>query len=338
MRFLKSILNILSVYEDNFQDKYFKNKYFKAIEFCGNGYLLLIVMRSCFTAYVFVIFHLVLVSPALSEVYSYAKNNTVIGNAQSHSVNGNESLIEIARKFGLGYNEIVSANPDLDPFLPGDNANVLIPSQWVLPNNVPDDGIVINLTELRLYYFFSNNGIKQVRTFPVGIGYEGFDTPTGTFRIIEKKIKPTWHVPESVKKEKPYLPSVVPPGPNNPLGSHALRLSNPSYLIHGTNRPWSIGRRASAGCIRLYPEDIPKLFGLVQSSTRVTIIRQPVKVGIIGNRIYIEIHEDNEESGLNYLNEAVRVLTREKLLDKINTEELYEAVKDKRGIPIPLSS
>jgi L,D-transpeptidase ErfK/SrfK len=276
-------------------------------------------------------------APAFAEVYSYSKDNTVIGVIKTHKVNGNESLIEIARSYNVGYNEIVDANPKLDPFLPGNNSTVNIPSMWILPDVASYDGIVINIAEMRLYYFLKHKKVSLARTFPIGIGDEGNDTPVGNFKIIEKIANPAWHVPESIKKERPELPNVVPPGPENPLGTHALRLSLGSYLIHGTNRPWAVGRRVTHGCIRLYPEDIPKLFQMVPNGTKVTIVRQHVKVGVKGDSVYIEIHRDYTGKDMNYFKEAVELLRKKGLLKKINTEKLYHAVREKSGMPVEIS-
>ena len=275
-------------------------------------------------------------SSVSAEVYSYTKGDTVIGLIQPYMVKGDESLIEIARKFGLGYNEITDANPDLDPFIPGVGMSVKIPTSWVLPDVTSYDGIVINLSEMRLYYFFTNRRSRLVNTFPIGIGSEGTDTPLGDFKVAEKIVRPRWHVPESIRKEKPALPRVIPPGPNNPLGSHALRLSSESILIHGTNKPYGIGRRVSHGCIRLYPEDIPKLFRSVPNGIRVIIVREPIKVGIKKNKVYIEVHKD-EYITMNYFNEAVKLLRKKNLLKKVNTEKLYYAIRDKNGIPVLIS-
>lgn len=218
-------------------------------------------MKIC--ALLFVASFLLTIPPISSaEVYLYREGETVIGYVQTYKANNNESLIEIARKYDLGYNEIADANPDLEPFVPGEGISVKIPTSWILPDVTSYEGIVINLAEMRLYYFFTEGGSRFVTTFPIGIGKEGNNTPTGNFRVIEKIVNPSWYVPESIKKEKPYLPKVLPPGPDNPLGSHAIRLSSRTILIHGTNKPWGVGRRASHGCIRLYPEDIPKLFEL----------------------------------------------------------------------------
>jgi len=270
--------------------------------------------------------------------YPYAKNNTVVGSLKDYTVKNDESSIEIARKFKLGYNEIADANPDVDPFVPGNGTSVTIPSSWILPDVKSYEGIVINLSEMRLYYFFKRGSSKLVATFPVGIGSEGNDTPTGEFKIVEKILKPSWTVPESIRREKPNLPAVVPPGPDNPLGSHALRLSLRSYLIHGTNRPWGVGRRASHGCIRLYPEDIPKLFKLAPNGARVTIVRQPVKIGVKNNKVFIEVHKDDYHKKLKYSEMAVKLLKRKNLLEGVDTEKLNAAIKEKRGIPVEISN
>ncbi len=282
----------------------------------------------------------VLLLPAVScsaSAYSYGKGDTIIGLSQSYAVKERESLIEIARKFDLGYGEIAATNPDLDPFVPGTGASVRIPTFWVLPEMVSYEGIVINLSEMRLYYFFREKQSSMVRTFPIGIGREGFDSPEGSFTVIEKIVKPSWHVPESIRKEKPELPAVVPPGPDNPLGSHALRLSIGDVLIHGTNKPWGVGRRVSHGCIRLYPEDIPKLFQSVPLRTKVAIVRQPVKVGVKNNKVYIEVHSD-ESVQKNYFTLATELLRKRNLLKNVNTEKMYKALQQKSGIPIEISN
>ncbi len=274
----------------------------------------------------------------LADVFSYSEDKTVIGAIQKHTVDHDESLIEIARKFDLGYQEIVGANPSLDPFIPGRGVSVQIPTSWILPDVTPYEGIIINLSEMRLFYFFKRKGSTLVMTLPIGIGREGFNTPVGRFSIVEKTVNPSWYVPESILKEKPDLPKVVPPGPDNPLGSHALRLSSGSILIHGTNKPWGVGRRVSHGCIRLYPEDIPRLFKSVSKGTRVTIVQQPIKVGTKDkNKVFIEVHDDNPEENIDYLKEAVGLLMKKKLIRDISTEKLYKALKEKRGIPVNIT-
>jgi L,D-transpeptidase ErfK/SrfK len=291
-----------------------------------NAWILLIIYTTLFFT-----------SPVAAEVYSFDKDNAVIGINKTYSIKDDESLIEIARKFDIGYNEITNANPALDPFVPGAGTSVKMPTSWVLPDVASHDGIVINLSEMRLYYFFTKLGSTLVRTFPIGIGSEGTDTPEGNFRVIEKIERPSWNVPESIREKNPKLPKVVPPGPNNPLGSHALRLSSQGILIHGTNKPYGIGRRISHGCIRLYPEDIPKLFWLVPNGARVVIVRQPVKVGIKNNKIYIEIHKD-KYSKINYFNEAARLLRKKNLFEYINRDKFLSALREKKGIPVEISN
>jgi L,D-transpeptidase ErfK/SrfK len=276
------------------------------------------------------------IGPAHAGLYSYSKDRTVLGQARNYTIKGDESLIEIARRFDMGYNEIIAANPRLDPFIPGNGKIAKLSTEWILPDLREYDGIVLNLSEMRLYYFFRKNKSNVVMTFPIGIGSEGKETPVGTFRIIEKIVNPAWHVPPSIRKEKPELPAVVPAGPNNPLGAYAMRLSEGTVLIHGTNRPYAVGRKASHGCIRMYPEDIPKLFQLVPNNTKVTIVRQPVKIGILHDRVYLEVHRDRELN-INYFNETVRLLVQKKLLQDIDKNKMIAVLREKRGIPIDIS-
>jgi L,D-transpeptidase ErfK/SrfK len=265
---------------------------------------------------------LLFTSSVAAEEYPFTKNDTVIGSLKTYEIKGDESLIEIARKFGLGFNEITEANPELDPFVPGDGVIVNLPTAWILPDLSSYDGIVINLSEMRLY-FFPRQRRSSVMTFPIGIGSEGNETPLGIFKIVEKTANPSWYVPESIRRERPELPKIVPPGRDNPLGSHALRLSERTILIHGTNRPYAVGRKASHGCIRLYPEDIPKVFRMVPQETKVTIIRQPVKAGRIHERVYIEVHKD-KELNLNYFNEAVEAPEEEGSLQYVDKKKCLQ--------------
>lgn len=275
---------------------------------------------------------------ANTKGYVYDQDTTVVGTVMAGSVeNDNESLIELARKFDLGYNEIVDANPGIDPFVPGAGKAVIIPSSWILPDIKVYDGIVINISELRLYYFFNQGGKRRLVTFPIGIGDEGSDTPLGSFRVVEKITNPAWHVPASIKKEKPELPSVVPPGPDNPLGSHALRLSVTSILIHGTDKPWGIGRRSSHGCLRLFPEDIPELFRMVANDTLVTIVRQPVKIGISKGKVYIELHKDDSINYEASLKMSISLLVKDHLLGQVSSVRLFKALSEKRGFPVEIS-
>lgn len=228
--------------------------------------------------------------------------NDVVGRISKVDVREGETLIDIARVHGLGFNEIVSANPDLDPWLPPVGAEVVLPTRYVLPS-APREGIVVNVAEMRLYYFppRAPDGSGVVLTFPIGIGQEGWSTPLGITKIVEKRENPYWTVPASVREEYARegtpLPAVVPPGPDNPLGKHALRLGMTSYLIHGTNKPFGIGMRVSHGCIRMYPEHIERLYHMVSLSTPVWIIDQPVKLGREDGTLYIEAHPPIEDAG-----------------------------------------
>lgn len=234
---------------------------------------------------------------AQAAVFELPDEHTqVIGHNIVVYTTAEDTLLDIARQFDLGYGDIVNANPDVDPWVPGDNQAVIVPTQFILPA-VPRQGIVINIPEMRLYYYPAKQAgqAQQVVTHPIGIGREGRDTPLGKLSIIQKRENPSWTPPESVRKEHAadgdILPAVVPPGPDNPLGTRAMRLSNPSYLIHGTHRPYGVGLRVSSGCIRLYPEDIESLFSKVPLSTPVNIIYEPYKVGFQNNELYLEAHQ-----------------------------------------------
>lgn len=295
-------------------------------------------MKKWFNLLFFLSLLLLNLNLSYGENFLLSSNTEIIGAVKKHVIKKNESLIEIARLYDLGYNEIVDANPQLDPFIPGENSVAIIPTFWILPDKPKNfQGIIINLSEMRLYYFYKKGKNQCVVTYPIGIGDDGVETPMGNFKISHKVVNPSWHVPESIRQERPELPAVVPPGPDNPLGSHAMRLSGLSYLIHGTNRPWAVGRKVTHGCIRLYPEDIPKLFDMVSVGTDVMIIRQPVKVGRAGDEVYIEIHRDEQLKDFDYMQNAIEKLAKKGLLKYVDTFKLYHAVKQKSGIPVIIS-
>lgn len=277
-------------------------------------------------------FFVVPVIPATgSTIYSNAGN--IVGAEQKCRVKENESLWEIAREFDIGINEISDANPGIDPIIPEAGTIVRIPTEWILPEVPIRRGIVINIPEFRLYYFPPDDPGK-VLTFPVGVGDEGKDTPTGVYTVIEKIVNPAWYVPESIRKEKPELPKVVPPGPHNPMGSHALRLSLGTVLIHGTDRPWGIGTRSSHGCLRLYPEDIVRLFDLVRKGTRVTIVNQPVKVASQGGKVYVEVHRYEDTY---YYNQIEQLLGDKGLLERVDFTKLDQALEEMSGMPVDIT-
>ncbi|MBX6423769.1 L,D-transpeptidase family protein [Thermosulfurimonas sp. F29] len=237
------------------------------------------------------------------------EGQSVFGEILYHTLSGNETLLDVARAYDLGYNQIVLANPGLDPWIPPAGHRVLIPKEFVLPEG-PHTGILVNLPEMRLYYFRTEGGVRVVYTAPIGIGTEGRLTTQGIYTVYRKKEHPYWHVPESIRKEDPTLPEVVPPGPENPLGDYALYLSRGAYAIHGTNRPWGIGRRVSHGCIRLYPEDIKALFPLVPVGTPVRVLYQPVKLGIREGRVYLQAFPDIEKRLPDPVLEVVKMAAR----------------------------
>ena len=151
---------------------------------------------------------------------------------------------------------MVAANPGIDPWVPGEGTEINLPTVHLMPDlaDADPEGIVVNLAEMRLYFFEKPGGVPQ--SFPIGIGRDGLNTPTGTTEVVAKRKNPTWRPTKRMRDEDPELPEVVPPGEDNPLGTRALYLGWPQYLIHGTNKPHGVGRRVSSGCVRLYPEDV----------------------------------------------------------------------------------
>jgi len=229
---------------------------------------------------------------ALAVALSPAPAGDVIGIPQIFVTRSQDTLLDIARDHDIGYVEMRAANPGIDPWLPGEGKLLTLPSQHVLPA-APRRGIVINLAELRLYYYPPGG---EPRSFPIGIGGEGKETPVGHTGIADKRVHPTWVPTKSEHAEDPDLPPSVGPGPDNPMGDYALYLGWKGYAIHGTNKPYSIGRRDSHGCIRLYPEDIDWLFHKVVPGTPVTVVNQPAKVGWSAGELYLQVHPTQEDA------------------------------------------
>ena len=230
----------------------------------------------------------------VSEEGRFAKSN-IVGTIRFHISKKEDTLLDLARFNKLGFVEIVAANRGIDPWLPGPGKKIILPTAHLLPDG-PRKGLLLNLVDQRLYYFSENN--EKVKSFPIGTGQDAWETPLGLTQVIRKKKNPIWFVPKSIRKEQPELPKVILPGPDNPLGQHALYLGWESYLIHGTNIPWGVGRRVSHGCIRMYPEDISWLFSRVTLGTPVTVVSQELKLGWVKNQLLIEIHpnpKQNEE-------------------------------------------
>lgn len=220
-------------------------------------------------------------------------NRDYIGAMQTYVATYEDTMVQIARTKNIGFVELRSANPFLDPWIPGEGKKLIIPTMHLLPT-AAREGVVINLAEMRLYSFLKQG--QPPITFPIGIGREGLLTPSGTTTIVRKKEGPTWRPTPRMRKEHPELPVEVLPGPDNPMGTHALYLGWPEYAIHGTDKPFSIGRRVSSGCIRMYPEDIAKAYKMFPVGTKVTVVDQPVKVGWIGDSLYLEVHPTASQS------------------------------------------
>lgn len=253
----------------------------------------------------------------------------VIGVIREYQVQKKDTLLDIARKFDLGYNELQILYPDLDPWLPPEGMILKIPTKWVLPE-FHQEGIVVNVPEMRLYLFMPRHGL--VKTHPIGIGIEEYPTPLGSFRVKEKKVDPVWYVPPSLKDQYKGI-TAVPPGPDNPLGRYWIGLTASSYGIHGTNKPWGVGRLVSRGCIRMYPEDIETLFPLVTIGMRVDIVYQPVKFGCDAEKIYVEVHPDLYGRIGDLFSYALSLARSKGISEKIALPLLYKAVKERKGIP-----
>jgi len=224
----------------------------------------------------------------------------LIGALRTVTARHEDTLLDIARRNDVGQDEIVIANNAVDRWLPKEGTRVLVPSRYILPA-AERKGLVLNVAEMRLYYFVPSQAGRpeEVQTYPVSVGRMDWTTPLGVTRVVAKTRDPDWHPPESIREEAAArgdpLPEVIPSGPNNPLGDYALRLAVPGYLIHSTNKPYGVGMRVTHGCVRMYPEDIELLFPEVPVGTPVQIVNQPVKVGWLGDTLFIEVHPPLEE-------------------------------------------
>jgi L,D-transpeptidase ErfK/SrfK len=259
---------------------------------------------------------------------------TVIGAPERYVVKDKDTFLDIARHYRLGFNEMEALYPDIDPWIPPADTWLLLPTHWVLPASL-DQGIIINSAELRLYYFMKAGADHVVKTFPVGIGDTDWPTPVGEFKVGEKRKNPAWYIPPSLRKK--YGVSVIPPGPENPLGKFWIRLGNSSYGMHGTDIPWSVGRLVTHGCIRLYPEDIKHLFREVETGTPVRIIYEPVKLGVLAGRVYAEVHTDIYQMIDDFVEYGYRRLQEEGVAERVDIEKFYKALTRKDGMPVDIS-
>lgn len=268
----------------------------------------------------------------------------VVGELQVIRARGQDTFIDIALAYDLGYDELVEANPGIDPWLPGEGTEIILPTRFVLPD-APREGIVLNVAAKRLFYFpkAEPGAAPVVHTFPISIGREGWATPLGTTRIVSKRTDPEWRVPASIRKEHAEagdpLPAVVPPGPDNPLGRHAMRLAlRGDYLIHGTNKPAGIGMRASHGCIRMNPGHIEWLYPKVPIGMPVHIVNQPLLVGSAGGELLVEAHpaleEDQARRTAALLEQVGDRLAKLDPGAMVDYARLARIVNERRGIPV----
>lgn len=295
----------------------------------------------------------VLPMPVASHEFSFdPTRDDVVGSMQIVTAHPDDTLSDIARRFNLGYEEIVNANPGVDPWLPKAGTRIVVPTQFVLPD-APRQGIVINLAAMRLFYYPKAKPGKPQRviTHPVGIGRVEWKTPEGMTHVVAKQANPSWIPTPSIRKEHAKngdpLPAVVPPGPDNPMGTHVLRLGWPSYAIHGTDKPPSIGLRGSHGCLRMYPEDIVGIYDNVPVGTPVRVVNQPNLTGWRDNNLYLQTYpvlEDDKRNHGKLLIQAfatarasVKAKQGARPQAKIQQALVNEAIRTPRAIAVPIT-
>ena len=295
----------------------------------------------------------VLPSPKATHRFDIDATTEMVGYVQKVTVGKEDTLPDIARRFDLGYEEILLANPGVDPWLPGVGREVVLPTQFILPA-APHEGVVVNVAAMRIFYFPPHKKSERavVYTHPIGIGRVGWKTPEGTTKIVGRTKDPVWVVPTSVRDEHAEngekLPAVVAAGPDNPLGQYMFRLTWPSYLIHGTNKPYGVGMRSSHGCIRLYPEDISVFFDLIPLGTKVTVVNQPYLFGSRDGTLYLQAYAVMEDDSRNWDKNRKRLLAHllsPKLRKEISAQDNaidWQRVGDlahaARALPVPITS
>ena len=270
-----------------------------------------------------------------------ARGEDVIGRMAVIQLKTGDTLPDIARHFSLGINAISAANPGVDVWVPEAGERVLLPLSFILPDT-PRKGIVVNLAAMRLFQYKEIGTALSVTTYPIGVGTSERPTPTGAMHVARKAVRPTWHVPASIAKDHrmkgDILPAAVPPGPENPLGEYALYLSKPGYLIHGTNKPASIGLTATNGCMRLYPENVKALFDDTPVKTPVLIVNQPYLIGQRNGVLYLEAHSPLEGSGALELEKLyAKLRTIEKNAGRgLDWKKVNEVQAAAKGVPVPI--
>lgn len=272
------------------------------------------------------------------------KDNDLVGSNSTAITSASDTLVDIAARYQLGYNLVRSANPGVDAWLPGEGTRVVLPFQAILPT-APRDGIVINVAEMRLYFYSQDKKteVTSVAIYPVSVGRGDWSTPVTSSRLTGRAKNPVWYPPKSIRAEHAArgdkLPLQVPPGPDNPLGKYMLTLDIPGYFIHGTNKQFGIGMQVTHGCIRMYPRDIEQLVKLAPNNTPVTIINQPFKTGWRDQQLYLEVHQPLEVNGsvipisrTEYINALVSA-TRDRPDTVIDWDKLEQVISGTRGMP-----
>src|ERR1700692_1859279 len=291
-------------------------------------------------------------TPTASHPAEVDPGSDIVGHVQKTIVGKEDTLPDIARRFDVGYEEMLTANPGVDPWLPGVGREVVVPTQFVLPA-APHEGVVVNVAAMRIFsYPPHKKGEPQiVFTHPIGIGKVGWKTPEGTTKIVSRQKDPVWVVPKSVRDEHAEdgekLPAQVPPGPDNPLGQYMFRLGWQSYLIHGTNKPYGVGMRSSHGCMRLYPEDIAVFFDLVPIGTKVTVVNQPYLFGSRDGTLYLQAYAVMEDDSRDWNKNRKRLLgnllgpkLRKEVSDhdnEIDWQRVGDLAHTPRAVPVPVT-
>jgi L,D-transpeptidase ErfK/SrfK len=291
--------------------------------------------------------------PVPTHAFAIDPATDIVGVVQKTRATKEDTLTDIARRFNVGYEEIVRANPGVDPWLPGENREIIIPSQFILPN-APREGIVINAAAMRLFYYPKvKKGEQQyVHTYPIGIGKVGWKTPEGVTKLVRKQKDPTWRptasiIKEHLKERGEKLDPVIGPGPDNPLGRYAFYLGWPTYMVHGTNKPAGVGLRSSHGCIRLYPEDIAVLFEIAPLGTPLRVVNQPFLFGWHDGALHIQAFDvleddprDWKKAQAKLLNKAIADNIKKELAarkEKIDWDAVARLSHEPRGIPVSVT-
>ncbi|GAA0621763.1 L,D-transpeptidase family protein [Halomonas beimenensis] len=280
--------------------------------------------------------------------YPLPEEGDLVGEVYTVVADEEDTLIDIGHEHGIGYRAMVRANPDVSVWYPGEGTEVTIPGRFILPD-APRTGIVINVAEMRLYYYppAEEDQPRIVQTYPLGVGRQDWETPLGNTTITQKVENPAWYPPESIRREHAEagdpLPSVVPPGPDNPLGTRKMRLGIPGYLIHGTNKPEGVGMRVSHGCVRMLPQDVEHLFDQISVGTQVRLINESFKLGWSDGTLYVQAYpylDEEQGTTIQRVTEALGLVDAsvEGLAYPVDYARLREVVEVPGGMPVALEA